>query len=82
MVLVVVDGLGVDPPTAEWLQAAQRAAETDGILENTSTKRQKVRNASTKFGCTLILMSLALQIGKPCTQTSRTRVVHNLYKMS
>ena len=73
---MAVDDSGVAPPTAEWLQAAQRAAETDGILENTSTKRQKVRNAS----CTLILMSL--QIGKPCTQTSRTRVVHNLYKMS
>ena len=27
---MVVDGSGVDPPTNEWLQRAQRAAETDG----------------------------------------------------
>ena len=39
---MAVDDSGVAPPTAEWLQAAQRAAETDGILENTSAKRQKV----------------------------------------
>ena len=40
---MAVDDSGFAPPTAEWLQAAQRAAETDGILENTSAKRQKVR---------------------------------------
>ena len=39
---MAVDGSGVDPPTAEWLQAAQKAAETDGILETESAKRQKV----------------------------------------
>ena len=52
---MAVDDAEVALPTAEWLQAAQRAAETDGILENTSAKRQKVRNAS----CTL--MSLQMQ---------------------
>ena len=39
---MAVDDAEVALPTAEWLQAAQRAAETDGILENTSAKRQKV----------------------------------------
>ena len=39
---MVVDGAGIAPPTNEWMEAAQRAAETDGILENTSAKRQKV----------------------------------------
>ena len=39
---MAVDDSEVALPTAEWLQAAQRAAETDGILENTSAKRQKV----------------------------------------
>ena len=39
---MVVDGQGVDPPTDEWMQRAQMAAETDGIFENAPTKRQKV----------------------------------------
>ena len=39
---MVVDEARVDPPTNEWLEAAQRATDTDGILENASVKRQKV----------------------------------------
>ena len=39
---MVVDEARVDPPTNEWLEAAQRATDTDGILENASAKRQKV----------------------------------------
>ena len=31
-------------PTREWMEAAQKAADTDGILENSSAKRQKVCN--------------------------------------
>ena len=38
---MVVDEARVDPPTNKWL-AAQRATDTDGILENASVKRQKV----------------------------------------
>ena len=37
---MVVDGQGVDPPTAEWMRTAQRAAETDGIFENAAAKAQ------------------------------------------
>ena len=29
-------------PTREWMEAAQKAADTDGILENGPAKRQKV----------------------------------------
>ena len=39
-----VDEAGVAPPTNEWMEAAQRAADTDGILENGPAKRQKVCN--------------------------------------
>ena len=39
-----VDEAGVAPPTSEWMEAAQRAADTDGILENEPAKRQKVCN--------------------------------------
>ena len=35
-----VDEAGVAPPTNEWMEAAQRAADTDGILENGPAKRQ------------------------------------------
>ena len=55
---MAVDDAEVALPTAEWLQAAQRAAETDGILENTSAKRQKVRICM----CTLMSRSMALRI--------------------
>ena len=44
----VVDDSGVAPPrapTSKWMQAAQRAADTDGILENAPAKRQKVCNS-------------------------------------
>ena len=40
-----VDEAGVAPPTNEWMEAAQRAVDTDGILENGSAKRQKVCNS-------------------------------------
>ena len=39
-----VDEAGVASPTNEWMEAAQRAADTDGILENGPAKRQKVCN--------------------------------------
>ena len=39
-----VDEAGVALPTSEWMEAAQRAADTDGILENGPAKRQKVCN--------------------------------------
>ena len=39
-----VDETEVALPTSEWMEAAQRAADTDGILENNSAKRQKVCN--------------------------------------
>ena len=39
-----VDETEVALPTSEWMEAAQRAADTDGILENSSAKRQKVCN--------------------------------------
>ena len=32
-------------PSREWMEAAQRAADTDGILENGPAKRQKVCNS-------------------------------------
>ena len=37
-----VDDAGVALPTPEWMEAARKAADTDGILENASAKRQKV----------------------------------------
>ena len=40
-----VDEAGVALPTPEWMEAAQRAADTDGILENEPAKRQKVCNS-------------------------------------
>ena len=39
-----VDDAGIATPTNEWMEAAQRAVDTDGILENGSAKRQKVCN--------------------------------------
>ena len=39
-----VDETEVALPTNEWMEAAQRAVDTDGILENGSAKRQKVCN--------------------------------------
>ena len=42
---VVVDEAGVATPTNEWMEAAQRAVDTDGILENGPAKRQKVCNS-------------------------------------
>ena len=39
-----VDETEVALPTNEWMEAAQRAADTDGILENGPAKRQKVCN--------------------------------------
>ena len=39
-----VDEAGVATPTNEWMEAAQRAVDTDGILENGPAKRQKVCN--------------------------------------
>ena len=35
-------GVPVAPPSNEWMEAARMAADTDGILENASAKRQKV----------------------------------------
>ena len=40
-----VDETEVALPTNEWMEAAQRAADTDGILENGPAKRQKVCNS-------------------------------------
>ena len=40
-----VEEAGVATPTNEWMEAAQRAVDTDGILENGSAKRQKVCNS-------------------------------------
>ena len=37
-------GVPVAPPSNEWMEAARMAADTDGILENASAKRQKVCN--------------------------------------
>ena len=37
-----VDEAGDPTPTNEWMEAAQRAVDTDGILENAAAKRQKV----------------------------------------
>ena len=53
------DGMDVDEaevalPTNEWMEAAQRAADTDGILENGPAKRQKVCNPC----CTLTALNL------------------------
>ena len=39
---MAVDEAGVALPTPEWMEAARKAADTDGILENASAKRQKV----------------------------------------
>ena len=39
---MAVDESGVAPPSNEWMEAARMAADTDGILENASAKRQKV----------------------------------------
>ena len=39
---MAVDEAGVAPPSNEWMEAARKAADTDGILENASAKRQKV----------------------------------------
>ena len=44
-----VDEAGVASPTNEWMEAAQRAADTDGILENGPAKRQKVCTAENKM---------------------------------
>ena len=43
------------PPTREWMQAAQRALETDGILDGSPSKRHKVcfafvRSCMSRFG--------------------------------
>ena len=39
---MAVDDSGVAPPTNEWMQAAQRALETDGILDGSPAKRHKL----------------------------------------
>ena len=39
-----VDEAGDPTPTNEWMEAAQRAVDTDGILENASAKHQKVES--------------------------------------
>ena len=39
---MAVDEAGGVPPTREWMQAAQRALETDGILDGSPSKRHKV----------------------------------------
>ena len=41
---MAVDEAGGVAPSREWMEAAQRAADTDGILENGPAKRQKVCN--------------------------------------
>ena len=42
---MAVDEAGGVAPSREWMQAAQRAVDTDGILENAPAKRQKVCNS-------------------------------------
>ena len=49
-----VDETEVALPTSEWMEAAQRAADTDGILENGPAKHQKVCNPC----CTLTALHL------------------------
>ena len=70
---MAVDDAEVALPTAEWLQAAQRAAETDGILENTSAKRQKVCKS-----CHTLTSPALANHAQECTQRreslQRTRV--------
>ena len=63
-----VDEAGDPTPTKEWMEAAQRAVDTDGILENGSAKRQKVCNSCNT------LTALHLQTLVPaqeCTQKER-----------
>ena len=48
---MAVDEAGGVHPTREWMQAAQRALETDGILDGSPSKRHKV------CICTCTLMS-------------------------
>ena len=40
---MAVDEAGGVAPSPEWMEAAQKALENDGILETASAKRQKVR---------------------------------------
>ena len=56
-----VDDSGIAPPRNEWMKAAQRAADTDGILENAPAKRQKVcaifmLHSHSRFTDTVLLM--------------------------
>ena len=60
---MVVDDSGVAPPTSEWMQAAQRAADINGILENEPAKRQKVCNSC----CTPTTLHLQ-NLAHKCTQ--------------
>ena len=60
-----VDDTEVALPTNEWMEAAQRAADTDGILENGPAKRQKVCNP-----CSTLT---ALHLHKPCTRMHTKR---------
>ena len=39
---MAVDEAGGVAPSREWMQAAQRALETDGILDGSPSKRHKV----------------------------------------
>ena len=39
---MAVDEAGGVAPSREWMQAAQRALETDGILDGSPAKRHKV----------------------------------------
>ena len=39
---MAVDEAGGVAPSPEWMQAAQRALETDGILDGSPSKRHKV----------------------------------------
>ena len=48
---MAVDEAGGVAPSREWMQAAQRALETDGILDGSPSKRHKV------CICTCTLMS-------------------------
>ena len=70
---MAVDETGVALPTPEWMEAARKAADTDGILENASAKRQKVC-----ISCHTLTSPAHANHAQECTQRreslQRTRV--------
>ncbi len=67
-----VDDAGVALPTPEWMEAARKAADTDGILENASAKRQKVCNPCNTLTA-LHLQTLHKNAHKKRDRRARTR---------